>query len=156
MTTQLATTTATAMTPEQSAKFQSLVLKAQTALQEKARALLFEILQNLPEYTQYEWIQCIKWDYGRDVGSSSEDQIRPALYTFKVSDPDSDCDAHNTKTASPEDLAPTLMIMWMMRLAGEIKPYGLDEANFWDPCCWDAEAMDLLLQLHFYGEVVYG
>ena len=43
-----------------------------------------------------------------------------------------------------------------MSVAAEDLHVGLDLESIWDTCNWDAAAMDALLQLYFYGEVVFG
>lgn len=119
----------------------------------EAVELTTAIMQSYPECSS-DWIRCCKFDYGMD--EAMENQIKPASYTFKVSDPETDCEKFNTKTVSPEDVATIVPTFKKMLDEKKIHICGLTSNNFWDPCSWDSDATDCLMQLFFYKEIVYG
>jgi hypothetical protein len=127
-----------------------LVASVQTALMAKSVKLATEVMQNFPE-ANTDWIRCTEYDYG--LGEDGETVLRPAKYTFRVCNKDGD--GRWTRVVTPAEVAEAIPQMWMMVLAGVIKPYGLPADNFWGPCNWDADCIDILMQLYFYGEIVY-
>jgi hypothetical protein len=133
-------------------KFVSLAQEVAVKLQAKATKLAIDIMQSYPEYSS-DWIRCCAYDYGMD--EKMEKQLKPAQYTFKVEDPDSE-GKFITRVVSPEEVAAAIPQLWMMVTAEKIFLCGLSDTNFWDPCSWDSEASDALLQLYFYGETVFG
>lgn len=135
------------------ALFQKTLVAATAKLQVKAIKLAIDLMQNYPDYSS-EWIRCVKFDYGMD--EAHENQIKPAQYTFKVSDKETDCDKFETRVISPEEVATAIPQLWMMVTAGTIHLCGVTDETFWDAGSWDSEATDALLQVYFYGETVYG
>lgn len=145
------------ITPEQRAvRFQTAATKAAAVIAERAEKLMVDVLQNLPDYAQYKWITCPDWDYGMD--EKLERQLKPAVYTFNVSDPDGDCEEFSEHKVSPSDFAMVVPELWMAVMGKIVFPGGKDwtTCDFWDPCNWDADVLDCLLQYYFYGDLVYG
>ena len=88
-----------------------------------------EIIQNYPEYSS-EHISCCRW---------SED-----TYEFLVENPDTE--SHEKMSVTGADIA--------HEIPGFISKYRT--RSYLDACAWDSEDTDMLMQLHFYGEVVFG
>ena len=123
----------------------ALVVKVASQLQIQAEELSKELVQNLPEYGNQEWISCTDFDYDKDE------------FTFDVEDPDRE-GKFSKMVISSKDLSLTIPLFWMAVQAKESNPYALacEGSDFWDAGHWDQPAMDCLLQYHFYGECVFG
>ena len=95
---------------------------------DKYNALAMEVIENYPEYSS-EWIRCIK--------------VNKDVYTFNFENPDTD--EFEESIVKGCDIAHAIP-----RLIREYR-----DSSYMDPCSWDQEDTDMLMQLHFYGEVVF-
>lgn len=127
---------------------QELVNDFIAAMAKKAKDLAFGLLQNYPEYSS-DWIRCVKWSEYNVPDCESY-----TLY-FKALDGIHDDDNYYPRQASTEDVVPAIIKMFMMVQAGKLR-LSWGGPDFWDDGNWDAIALDCLMQIHFYGEVVYG
>ena len=120
----------------------------QNRLQKKCSKLADGVIQNYPEYNS-EWIRCINW--GREADGSYYKVMK-----FNVLNPDTN--EYEVKTLKVEELTPAVFSTWIQYEAGMVDPfYGCGKVeDFWDGAYWDALALDCLMQVHFFGEVVYG
>ncbi len=91
-----------------------------------------QMLHNYPEYST-EWIRCTNWnDYSN--------------LEFSVLDPLHGDEHFVSKKVKPEDLANTYI------------KYGAKLESVYEETCefFDMEMVDVFMQYHFYGKVVYG
>jgi len=122
--------------------------KFQTRMEERCLGLAREVIQNYPEYSS-EWIRCTNW------GKQAEGTYYQKM-TFKVSDQETDCERFDEKVIDVDTLAPAVFALWLQNEAGTMRVMYNKGDDFWDGGNWDANSTDLLLQVYFYGEVVYG
>ena len=123
-------------------KTEEVSRKASTAIAEKGEALVKELTDNFPEYAREEHIYCTGWKYDEDV------------FTFQVENLETQ--EHEEKVISSKDLSKVFPLFFMSVVAGELDVSGIDLENIWDAGSWDADALDCMLQLYFYGELVFG
>lgn len=128
-------------------KLAELQAKVNERLQQRALELTEEVMQNMPEYAEFPWIECTDYNYD---GKS---------YTFKVASPDGEGDVGNASpevTVTVDELAKTMPLFYMAVLAGTLGGLCINDQNFWDGGDWDACALDAFLQFHFYNDTVFG
>ena len=101
-------------------------------------ALLREVMQNMPEYAVN--LDCVNWDYDSCV------------YSFV------DLEDHTKHRVDLPLLRAAFVHMAAALGRGQLKGLllGAAGADIMDPCLWDADCVDALVQYAIFGEVRYG
>ena len=125
-----------------------ILSKFTNAIAMKAKDVAFEVLQNYPEASS-EWIRCTHY------AEYNIPDCKSYTLKFRTLDGIHDDENFQSREANTDDVAQAVVTMFMLVVAGELH-VGLDAGSFWEADEWDAIAIDCLMQIHFYGEVVYG
>lgn len=104
----------------------------------------FEILQNYPDYNS-EWIRCKKWGYN--------DGIENLNMEFVVEYPDNSIAVETVKHSDLPSVVFSMRELAHKVIDGKLGFYGYE---FNDLGTYDAIVLDAVMQLYFFGEVVYG
>ena len=113
-----------------------------------AETLLYEVLENLPEYAIS--FKCTGWHYGPNTDESS------ILFTFLDYEDRTDSGNPKIYVLNLEKAIEGLKKLIDAVAEGKIHLCGLDLLDMNDGGNWDADAVDALLQYSLLGELVYG
>jgi hypothetical protein len=123
--------------------------KFQEKMVQRANKLAVGVVQNYPE-SNHEWVRCTDW--GKEA-----DGTYYKVMKFLVESPINEGQFEERVVDVEKDLAPAALSLWLQYEAGMVNPfYGYKPRSFWEEADWDAPALDVLMQVHFYGEVVFG
>ena len=114
---------------------------------ESIRELVRDVMQNQPEYSAGMALQCRKWDYD------------DCHYIFD--DVEAGVGVEDSRLISYELDEAALVKGMELMLKGiatdELHFYGMDGlAAALNPCAWDADSVDALVQMACMGKVIYG
>lgn len=112
-----------------------------------AEELAFDLLQSYPEVSS-EWIKCVNWA-GYNVPDCTDYSL-----DFKCLDGTNDDGIYYPRTVNTKDMVTAVLAMHDRVKNEKWRVVSLD--RFWDADEWDAIAIDCLMQIHFYGDVIYG
>jgi len=99
--------------------------------------LITDVLANLPEYSVS--MQCKSWDY------------RNCVFKFH------DYEEEKDYVLDMDKARAGMKVLVQGILDGKYCFYGCKTmAEVLDPCCWDADVVDALVQCSLFGEIVYG
>ena len=107
--------------------------------------LVKEIMENMPEYSSYSELKCIKWKYNEGI--------------YEFIDGYSDIEPSPILTLTVDDCEESMKQFVIGIMDGKWNFCGLNPNNgdnLFDPCNWDAIVVDAFVQYKLFGEVIYG
>ncbi len=107
--------------------------------------LVEEIMENMPEYSSYSELKCTSWKY------------EEGLYQF--TDYYSETEPTPILTLTVSNCEESMKQFLIEIMDGNLHFCGLDPRrgdNLFEPCNWDAMAVDAFVQYKLLGDVLYG